>query len=389
MKDRMNRLLTFLSDHLDISKSLYEKAANRHCSLGDWLHRPESRLLRFGPDVRPQGSFRYGTVNIPLNKDDTYDLDNVCVLTLLSKGDLTQKELKRLYGEEIKAYAKAHNMLAPVEEHNRCWRLVYADDVNFHLDTLPCVPEDFAFVQSLIARGVPMHLANCAIAITDRKHPNYEIVSRLWHSSNPRGFARFFESQAARGRQQSILENRAQASIEEVPAYEWKTPLQLAIQIMKRHRDVMFRNATDLAPISMIITNLATVAYEGETDIYSVLVDIVEKMPSLVQPTRPRVPNPADPAEDYADKWSKDARLETNFWKWHFAFKIHLQKLPSFIEGSTIGKETTSIFEVKLTQKELEAIEPRPVLTATVASKASVAPSLYIPSAPKPWGRNG
>lgn len=389
MKDKMNRLLMFLSDHLDVPKSLYEKAANRHLSLGDWLHRPESRVLRFGPDIRPQGSFRYGTVNVPLNKDETYDLDNVCVLTLLNKGDLTQKELKQLYGEEIKAYAKAHNMLAPVEEHNRCWRLVYADEVNFHLDTLPCVSEDLAFNQSLVARGVPMHLAKCAIAITDRKHPNYEIMSRLWHSSNPRGFARLFESQAARGRQRSLLENRAQASIEEVPAYEWKTPLQRAIQIMKRHRDVMFRNSMDLAPISMIITNLATVAYEGEADLYSTLVNITEKMPSLIQPTRPRVPNPADPAEDYADKWSRDSRLESNFWKWHFAFKSHLQKLPSHIEGRTIGKEMVSIMEVDLTQKELDSIGPRALSTASVVSKASVVPALFIPSAPKPWGRNG
>ena len=78
----------------------------------------------------------------PLNEKDDYDLDNVCLLRVLTKGDITQAELKRLYGDEIKGYAQANGMLAPVEEHNRCWRLQYADEVGFHLDTLPCVPED-------------------------------------------------------------------------------------------------------------------------------------------------------------------------------------------------------------------------------------------------------
>ena len=135
-------LLNFVVEKLDIPKSLYEKAAARHRSLGEWLCRDSSLVKDFNPDIRPQGSFRFGTVNRPLDENEEYDLDNVCLLQDLSKSKLTQRQLKELYGKEIKAYADAKGILKPIEECKRCWRLHYADEVNFHLDTLPCVPEE-------------------------------------------------------------------------------------------------------------------------------------------------------------------------------------------------------------------------------------------------------
>lgn len=383
----LSRLLATLVDHLDVPQSYYDKAAARHRSIGEWLHRPASLVRQFDPDVRPQGSFRYGTVIRPLNEKDDYDLDNVCLLRALTKGDITQMELKRLYGEEVKAYAKANGMLAPVEEHNRCWRLRYADEVGFHLDTLPCVPEDAAVIRRLTDLGVPLDLADRAIAITDCKHPDYRVPSRRWTSSNPRGFARWFESRAALGRFGDQVENRVKASIEDVPPYEWKTTLQRGIQILKRHRDVMFRNDPDLAPISMIITNLAAHAYDGEDDLGTALTNIVSGMGKFVQSSRPRVPNPADPAEDYADKWSRDAFLETNFWNWHAAITADVARLPNMLRGNALERGIRDVFHVDLTQDELRSFEPRRTGGETATSWAA-APSLIIPSAPRPWGNN-
>ncbi|MCE9567294.1 MAG: nucleotidyltransferase [Planctomycetes bacterium] len=386
MNTELNRLLAMVVEHLDVPKSYYEKAAARHKSLGEWLHRPASLVRGFAPDIRPQGSFRYGTVIRPLNEKDDFDLDNVCLLRALTKGDITQVELKRLYGEEIKGYAKANGMLAPVEEHNRCWRLQYADEVGFHLDTLPCVPEDPDVVRRLVGAGVQSDWANRAIAITDRKHPQYHTPSRLWTSSNPRGFAHFFESRVALGRSSSLLEGRAQASIEDVPSYEWKTTLQRSIQILKRHRDVMFRNDRDLAPISMVITNLAARAYSGESDLLAAITNIVTRMGTFVRQQKPRVPNPADPFEDYADKWSRDPRLEKNFWTWHEAVTADIARLPEILRGNTVGLEVRKIFRVDLTLDELREFTPR---SPSAPAVARTAPSLIIPSAPKPWGNDG
>ena len=196
----VSRLLTLIVEHLDVPKSYYEKAAARHRSLGEWLRREASKVAPFAPDIRPQGSFRYGTVVRPIRSGDAYDLDNVCLLQQLSKTTLTQEELKKLYGEEVRAYAKANNILAPVMERNRCCALKYADEAEFHLDTLPCVLEDEYVMKQTSALGVPADLTRRMVAITDKRHPQYRLITAAWLSSNPRGFAMWFEQRAALGR---------------------------------------------------------------------------------------------------------------------------------------------------------------------------------------------
>lgn len=383
----LSRLFAVIVEHIDIPRSYYEKSASRHRCLGEWLQRPDSKVAAFDPEIRPQGSFRFGTVIRPIRPDEEYDLDDVCELKLLSKNVMSQRALKKLYGAEIKAYARANNILAPVEECNRCWRLRYADEVEFHLDTLPCVPEEHAVVQHMIRAGAPLHLARHAVGITDKRHPSYDQITLMWISSNPQGFAVWFEERAALGRVRSFAPRGMKAMIEDVPPYDWKTPLQRGIQLLKRHRDVMFLEEPDLAPISMIITNLAARAYEGETDLATALFNMVQRMPEFVRPTAPRVPNPADPLEDYADKWSRDPRLERNFWAWHTAVKADLAKLVTFLQRGTLESDIQRLFCVDLTQAELRLFNAEPSIPASPVRH--VAPAIAIASAPKPWGANG
>jgi hypothetical protein len=381
----LNQLLHIVAEHIDIPKSYYEKARARHQSLGEFLQRPESTLTAFAPDVRPQGSFRYGTVIRPINPGDEYDLDNVCLLRKLSKSVLTQEQLKERYGKEIKAYAREHGMLAPPEEHNRCWRLQYADEVPFHLDTLPCVPEQGELVRFLIEQHVATELAHRAVAITDKKHPQYREITLAWFTSNPRGFAAWFEQRAALGRRRVFAEGQLRASVEDVPPYEWKTTLQRSIQLLKRHRDVMFRRKPELAPISMIITNLAAKAYDGETDLADTLQNIVDRMPEFVRTTVPRIPNPTHPAEDYADKWSKDARLEKSFWEWHTAVTADLARLSLHLRRSTLKGEVSDMFLVDLTDDEERQLGGSAARSPSPARASSI---LTISTASKPWGHD-
>jgi hypothetical protein len=133
----------------------------------------------------------------------------------------------------------------------------------------------------------------------------------------------------------------------------------------------------------MIITNLAASAYEGETDIAIALENIVAKMPNFVRTYQPRIPNPANPAEDYADKWSKDARLEKSFWEWYYAVKSDLARLPALLGGQTLQGDVEKMFDVTLTQTELQR------LGANRSPSVVVKPAhtLVIPSAVRPWGR--
>ena len=379
------KLLDGIVDSLDIPESYYQRAANRHRSLGEWLCRPESKVAIYNPHITPQGSFRYGTVTRPLNADGEYDLDNVVTLTM-PKTAMTQQQLKTLFGAEIREYAKAHQMLSPIEEMNRCWRLHYSDEVTFHLDSLPGVAEEQSVIESIVGLGVSRELAKRAVAITDKRHPQYATISSKWLSSNPRGFARWFEERTrsyALPRLRRLVESRLYSSVEDVPAYKWKTPLQRSIQLLKRHRDVMFRQNPELAPISMILTNLATHAYNAEADIFAAVTGIVDRMPTFIRSGRPRVPNPADPAEDYADKWAKDARLEQNFWTWHTQVKADLAVLPDLLRGDRLAGRVRQMFQLDLTQEQLRQFQP---VSPVVRSAAYSAPAIAISNPPRPWG---
>lgn len=375
-------LLETLADELDIALSLYAKAADRHKTVGAWLCRPESSLARYGPQVRPQGSFRYGTVIKPIVEDARYDLDQVVVLENLRSAQLSQADLKAKFGAELTAYAHTYGMQSPEPKH-RCWRLNYRDEVPFHLDSVPSVPASPSFVLQLREEGVNEPWATPAVAITDDRHPGYTMAGAEWLTSNPRGFARWLESRAALGLQESIAKG-TRASVEGVPAYTWKTPLQRAIQILKRHRDVMFRTNPEIAPISMIITNLAARAYQGEQDVGAALIGIVERMGQYVRPTYPRVPNPTHPAEDYADKWRMKPILEASFNDW-------LMQVQSDVRNLVQAQFTPTLLErkfaVRLADEQQRKLAPY-LATSMPAPAIVTSPSApRAESAPRPWRR--
>ena len=380
------QLFDLLVESIEISRSLYERAVSRHRSLGEWLCRNESRLREFNPHVSSQGSFRLGTVVRPLTADAVYDLDNVTTL-MLSKATITQKRLKELYGLEIQDYATAHGILAPPEEKNRCWRLPYADEVNFHLDSLPSLAEEESFVRTLRMRDVPKEWARRAIAITDKRHPAYAKVTTLWPTSNPRGFARWLESQMgtfADVRRRELVQRRVYATVEGVPTYELKTPLQRAIQLLKRHRDVMFADNSEPAPISIILTNLAGQAYGGEADVYDAVRGILARMLRYVRAERPRVPNPTHPDEDYADKWSKDPRLELSFLQWHSQAVRDFETLPALMDPVALKAATKRSFKVDLRDGDLRNLELLSAAPAIITTPS--APRVQISSPSRPWG---
>lgn len=378
--ERIARLI----EALDIPESYYEKASKRAASIRDWLTRPASTVKTFEPVVYPQGSFRLGTVIRPILRSDEYDLDLVCQMMALTKQQVTQKQLKYLLGDELAGYREAHSIKHPLTERKRCWRIDYADEVCFHIDCLPCVPEDETTIAQLLRLGVPPAWVATAIALTYTKHERYTRICTDWLSSNPVGFATWFETRfgpAAESARLHLLLNRRFATRTEIPAYALKTPLQRVVQLLKRHRDVMFQRDPDLKPISMIITTLSALAYRDETHIWDAVIGVLRRMPEHVRGTSPRVPNPVNPLEDFADKWSTDRRLEDNFWLWH------AQALRDF-EALTMTEDPDKF--AALAQKRLDVFLPKDSTPSAPLvlppSRSSSIPRVRVGGSPRPWG---
>jgi len=311
-------LLEDLAASLQVPPSRYETAERSYKSVGEWLHRESSSVRHADPTIYIQGSFRLGTAIRPVSDKEDYDVDLVCELSL-SKTMLTQARLKALLGNELRAYAEAHDMKEP-EEGRRCWTQDYADEAQFHIDTLPALP-DAAHQRLILERsGFTSEWSDTAIAITDWDHPNFRQITEEWPHSNPKGYANWFRSRmrAAFDARRRAMALEARARVEDIPEYQVRTPLQSAIQILKRHRDAVFVERSDDKPVSVILTTLAAHAYRQEPTIADALYSILQRMDSFIEDRNgvAWIANPTDPAENFADRWQEYPERRMAFYEW-------------------------------------------------------------------------
>jgi hypothetical protein len=280
----------------------------------------------------------------------------------LTKATHTQQQIKALVGADLEDYRVTRGIKEKKEEKHRCWRLKYADTLKFHLDIVPSIPETSERIrlihEAIVRTGTPAGLsslvANLTGAITDDRMWNYRVIDDAWRLSNSEGFARWFESRMklAKALVEGLALKARAAKVDELPAYRWKSPLQRCVQLLKRHRDIFFADDEDGKPASVIITTLSARAYQGETEIADALETILTTMGTLVNLTSPRVPNPVDPSEDFADKWRDPAyrhhNLEAKFGRWLRQAQIYFEAIgkeckPERIEEMARNKLNASI----------------------------------------------
>lgn len=372
--------LDALADELEISDARYRDAEKSYTSLGEWLNRPESSLRQYEPAVYVQGSFRLGTVIKPFTDEEEYDVDSVCELKLLEKTQLSQKELKRLVGIEVEAYRRAQAMVKPLREGRRCWVLDYADGAQFHMDIVPALPNGASQRVLLEAYGHDVRYAETAIVITDNEHPHYNIVSDDWPRSNPKGYAEWFRSRMAVifERRRRALAEGMRASVETIPDYRVRTPLQSAIMILKRHRDIMFEGQKEIRPISVILTTLAAHGYEGEETIADALFAILTKMDQFIlrdHYDNAVIPNPTDPAENFADKWIDHPEREEAFYAWLGQAREDFQQAAEFADRLRIQHLLENRLGTALAKRAADRAAPKGgVLLRPAAAAAAAAP---------------
>lgn len=391
-------VLEAIAEAIDIPEHLEQVARERYQSIGNWLDRDASTIKQYDPEVSPQGSFLLGTVIRPVGDADEYDIDLVCRLNA-TKQDLSMAELKKAVGVEIVGYATAHRMEKEPEDGRRCWTMEYADDAGFHMDILPSLPDEATYRVLMeksgnVALATDQGIREQAIAITDKTHPKYTVRCDEWPVSNPKGYAIWFQSRQSEvvlTRKRAIMEtDRVYASVDDVPDYKIKTPLQRAIQLLKRHRDTMF-NGDDDRPISIIITTLSAHAYNGEQTIGEALRSILKNMHMYIEDKGgvKWVANPVNPMENFADKWLEAPQKEKNFFSWlekaRRDFGLYLtanvySQVPTELQEALSKDTVTKVLP-------MIALAAPAVVSSADAGSAEAAKVIHEGGATKPWRR--
>ncbi|MCB1097256.1 MAG: nucleotidyltransferase [Verrucomicrobiae bacterium] len=301
-RKQFSEILNLLAEELDISPTKRMDAAEKYRAVSDWLAAKEGSCLeRYKPEIYPHGSFRLGTVVRPLGRDE-FDLDFTCELQI--NNSARPDQVKGLVGQRLLENGRYEGIATPL---NRCWRINYAGD--FHMDIMPGIPD------------VDHELGN--ILVSDRKLAS-------WIRSNPSGYARWFDEVMKPIRETIRFE--VKASVEALPDDKIKTPLQVAIQILKRHRDLRFQHDLDNRPGSIILTTLAAKAYNQEEDLFSAILAIATGMPDKIEQDgegHPVVLNPANLSENLAEKWKEHPERLTKFKSWLADVRTDLHALLS------------------------------------------------------------
>lgn len=275
---QLDDLLDKMAEAIQLDDSRYDRMKKSYESVKSWIENDEAFFRPYSIDVYPQGSVRILTTVKPIVNDE-FDLDIVIHLknTTPHTPQKIYTELKRC----LEAYAKKHGL--KIESKNRCIRLVYAGD--FHIDILPAVQENA--------------IDHNRIKVPDRKLGD-------WVSSNPRGYSDWFIGKANLVKE-SLLEKSFKAEKLPIDGFKYKKPLQRAVQLIKRYRDMYFQNNDTFKTSSIILTTIAGEFYSGEESIFDTIDKIITTIRTKVsQPIgRLKVLNPVNPDEDFTDSWDK------------------------------------------------------------------------------------
>lgn len=299
-EEKLNMLFDSLSDEISITKTMLDRAERSYNALGDYIkgYNDEWDVV-----VYPQGSFELGTVIKPLTEEEQYDVD---LVVLIKKPEFDAEKLRKCVREMLENYGRYHGK---IEDKKPCIRIQYADSAQFHMD---------------IASAQETQKNDNSIEIS-----RWDGVNEYYYDvSNPKGYIEWFkktmEFDAIRKRAYEIA---SKTEVEELKLSRIRTPLQKAIQILKRHRDIYFsgKENSDDRPSSIIITTLCGRIYEdnrGAFDIknvYSTIVTLLRNFDQYITKNEDGeyyLENPSNAEENFLRKWKDNINLVVAFYEW-------------------------------------------------------------------------
>ena len=321
---RIDLVLRRIAKELDISEDKRKKAVESYNSVGTYL----SNHIKAQVDIFPQGSFGLGTVIKPLSDEDDYDIDLVCKI---NKHFSNPKDLKNEVGQALKESDRYSKMLQ--DEGKRCWTLKYSEEAQYHMDILPSIT-DITYDKDK------------KLKITNKDE---ETGTYTFTTTNPEAYFEWFNEKQQEEKQRLIERFAVQnnKNIEEVPEYEVKTTLQVALQILKRYRDKKFEDRLDDKPISIILTTIMAQIYAGENNVYELIKNFSNNYKKYIKIKNgiEWVENPVNSEENFADKWQIYPERKD-------AFKFFMTELKKDIVNNTFIT-SGNLFEESKSYKEM------------------------------------
>lgn len=332
---------------LDLTPAMYRNAKEKYDALKDFFKGKDESIIFY-----PHGSFMLGTTVRPYKeqREKNYDLDSICLFN--KRRDETSPSEIRTQLQNWLESTEIYN--SKLESYERCITINYADygSVGFSIDIVPSALATNETKIQMMSKGCLLEYVNTAIEVAEVKKDKPD----RWISSNPQAYVKWFEeinepfaSEFRTERKRRIFENNKDLynSEEEVPEYFNKSSLQMAIQLLKRARDVYFsklgKAKEELKPISAIISTIVLDTAKrsliphsadvlevitivlNELKIYSKYQELSEENFKALYESKVTISkkgskwemwNPVNPNDNLVDGWNAEPERAKLFFKW-------------------------------------------------------------------------
>jgi hypothetical protein len=358
-------VLELVCESLELSPFQFAQARQRYEGVGACLAGSNDPVLR-AIAIYLQGSTALRTTVRPIGVNE-HDVDLVAHVPDLNV-QVSPAALKKAIGDCLRANGSYSPLL---EEMSRCWRLNYANE--FHLDITPSIPNP-----------------GCRFGgelVPDR-------ALKRWKPSNPKGYKLLFDERAKLvpviRLAKAIAEDRTRANVEPYPEPGgFKGILRRAVQIEKRHRDLMFVDDPDVAPLSVIITALTARSYEWcvknrEYDNeLELLFEVAQHIPDTIEVRRVdgqdhwTIWNETTDGENFAEKWNRRPERAEAFFTWHARFCSDLNELAAIQGIDRLGDMLKSLFGPRPATAAINSLTDR-ITKARQSGTLAVAPGIGL-----------
>ncbi len=339
-------ILETFCQQLEPTETQEARAKTSYEAVGGWLAESDHPVLTCTL-IYPQGSVAHCTMVKPIGKNE-HDVDLISFLkgaTRFTPPAYVKKEI----GDRLAANDLYKDKL---EEMPRCWRINYANE--FHLDITPAIKNP--------------DCDNGGELVPDKN-------LKEWKPSNPGGFRDLFAKRAALVPQSWVRKTALVAAADSADIIPFPTKkavkgvLRRTVQLLKRHRDVFFQKQDPcLAPISIIITTLASKSYEwcvvqdrSDND-FDLLLDTIRMMPHFIESDvfygqkQWFVWNETTVGENFAEKWNNDERRAKAFFHWHENALLDFTQIIEADGLDGIGNQLKKFLDASTVQDAISAV---------------------------------
>jgi len=339
--DVRDLLLTDVAIRIQLSPTLHRLAVERMETLADWLDREDSPLAGRVQLLYPQGSMAVNATIASCRERDEFDIDVIAQL-LLPPGTAPQTVLDLLY-KAIKG-ERGSRYYSMTKRNTRCVTIKYAE---MHLDVTPAellVDRDPRTSFIFHHRPEEPHL------------PGRRVLA------NPFGFADWFNTITPRDVAYSeFFEKRAReadpllakvADTEEVPdqipAF-LKPPAVVALQLIKRNRNIQYENRAGRRPPSVMLAKLIAESGSATGRPFAELLYQSRRLLKLLEAYHRQgalihVVNPRCEEDVFTDRWPADLSEQDVYTKDMRFFVAQLERLEHTADLETIAEVFSRLF---------------------------------------------